>query len=97
MVNGQMQLRPGVIQKDVCGEHLLLAIGKAEMFCPRVCQINETAAFLCRLLERKLSKAEITDRMKEEYGIPESVAGKDLEIFLKELENKGYLVTGNTA
>ena len=86
-------IRPGVVLEEVCGEYLLLATMDAASHCPYVYQINETAAFFWRLLERQLPEEDVAAAVAAEYDAPAEVVRRDLGQFLKDLREKGYLLS----
>ena len=45
------ETRPGVVLTNICGEYMLLAAKAAREYCPYMTQLNESSAFLWRLLE----------------------------------------------
>ena len=86
-------IRPGVVLAEVCGEYLLLATLDAARHCPYVYQINETAAFFWQLLERQLPEEEVAAAVAAEYDAPVDIVRRDLGQFLKDLREKGYLLS----
>ena len=86
-------IRPGVVLEEVCGEYLLLATMDAASHCPYVYQINETAAFFWRLLERQLPEEDVAAAVAAEYDAPVDIVRRDLGQFLKDLREKGYLLS----
>ena len=86
------RIRPGVVLEEVCGEYLLLATVEAGQHCPYVYQINETAAFFWKLLERGLGEDEMVARIAAEYEAPEEALRTDLRQFLGILLENGYLL-----
>ena len=86
-------IRPGVVLEEVCGEYLLLATMDAASHCPYVYQINETVAFFWRLLERQLPEEDVAAAVAAEYDAPVDIVRRDLGQFLKDLREKGYLLS----
>lgn len=86
------RIRPGVVLEEVCGEYLLLATMEAGQHCPYVYQINETAAFFWKLLERGLDEDQMAAETASEYDAPEEALRSDLRQFLGILMEKGYLL-----
>lgn len=86
-------IRPGVVLAEVCGEYLLLATLDAARHCPYVYQVNETAAFFWRLLERQLPEEDVAAAVAAEYDAPVDIVRRDLGQFLKDLREKGYLLS----
>ena len=89
-------IRPGVVLEEACGEYLLLATMDAASHCPYVYQINETAAFFWRLLERQLPEDEMLAAVVAEYDAPEELVRRDIRQFLTDLRQKGYLLPEET-
>lgn len=86
------QIRPGVVLAKACGEYLLLATLEACQHCPYVYQINETAAFLWKLLEQQLTEEEIVAEVAAVYEAPEEAVCRDFRQFVNDLQEKGYLL-----
>ena len=91
------RIRPGVVLTEVCGEFLLLATMDAARYCPHVYQVNETAAFFWKLLERGCTEEEMIAAVIAEYGVPEALVRRDLQRFFRELQEKGYCLAEENA
>ena len=83
----------GVVLAEFCGESLLLATLDAARHCPYVYQVNETAACFWPLLERQLPEDDVAAAVAAEYDAPAEVVRRDLGQFLKDLREKGYLLS----
>ena len=85
--------RSGVLQTEVCGEYLLVAIKAARQFCPFVTVLNESAVFVWRRLAEGATLESLEAAVAEEYEIddPEEVRSLLLGL-LENLENNGYLL-----
>lgn len=90
------RIRTGIVLTEVCGEYLLLATMDASQHCPYAYQINETAAFFWRLLEKQLDEEEILDEITAEYETGREEVRRDLRQFIEALQEQGYFSTGAT-
>ena len=89
--------RPGVVLTEIAGEYVLVAAKSLLDRCPYVTQINESSAFLWRLLERGTSTAELEARVAEEYESENvSEAREAIEAFVRQMIEMNYLVTVET-
>ena len=86
-------IMPSVVLAEVYGEDLLLASRGAARHCPYVYQGNETAACFWRLLERQLPEEDVAAAVAAEYDAPADIVRRDLGQFLKDLREKGYLLS----
>lgn len=57
-----------------------------------VIKLNETAAFIFKLLKNETSEAEIIDAVSNEYAAPRDIVADDVHRYLKEFQEKGLLV-----
>lgn len=84
--------RPGVILIQICGEYLLISGAEARKYCPYSAQINETSAFLWKLLEQGASEKDMIQAIKEEYDTAELDVEAVVKEYLNHLSEKNYLV-----
>ena len=89
----QFETRPGVVLTQICGEYMLLAAKAAREDCPYMTQLNESSAFLWRLLESGADRAALERAVLEEYEIEDpAAAGEAIRIFIEEMLQRGYLL-----
>ncbi len=87
------RLRTGVVLTQICGEYALIAANAVREFCPAICQINETAAFLLRLLISGADERELERAAAEEYEIEDPAEARSaIEGFLQQMLETGYLL-----
>ena len=86
------RLRPDVVLVTVCGEHLLVAAGRARGKVPAVKGINRPGAYFWERLERGLEEGEIVAQAAADYDCPEATAREALDRVLAVLEQEGYLL-----
>ena len=90
--------RPGVVLAEIAGEYLLVATRAALDTCPYLTQLNESSAFLWRLLERGATAEELAAAAVEAYDLdgPED-AVEGIRGFLREMIDMNYVTIGESA
>ncbi len=87
----QYKLTDGVALATVCDENLLVATRKAAERVPAIKELNETGAFVWRMLERGESLCEMAAETAAEYEIPQKEAEEGILEFISVLESAGYI------
>ena len=86
----QFKLREGVILETICEEYVLVASGEARHHCPYVRQLNESAAYLWKLLEQGLDMDQMAARAARDYGLSVEEIIPGLQNFIHMLLDQGY-------
>ena len=90
-MNVTYRVHPQVTLEMVAGRQFLIAYGEALMKLPYLQEINETGAFYWKMVEAGLGEDEMLLASAEVYDAPQERLKKGLRMFLRELEEKGYL------
>ncbi len=86
-----MKIKEGFILRQIAGEDIVVPIGNNIADFNGVIRLNESAAFLWRELQSETSKNDLVNKLKSEYEIGEELAAKDVEDFIKILEENNAL------
>lgn len=86
-----MKIKEGFILRQIAGEDIVVPIGNNIADFNGVIRLNESAAFLWRELQSEISKNDLVNKLKSEYEIGEELAAKDVEDFIKILEENNAL------
>lgn len=87
------KIRPGVLLTQICGENLLVAAKSARKFCPYYSFLNESAAFVWKMLEKRSDLEELEAAVAEEFEIEDAAETRGLILSLLEnLEKNHYLL-----
>ena len=86
-----MKIKEGFILRQIAGEDIVVPIGNNIADFNGVIRLNESAAFLWRELQSEISKTDLVNKLKSEYEIGEELATKDVEDFIKILEENNAL------
>lgn len=80
-----MKIKEGFILREVAGSYLVVAVGKAVKEFGGVVNLNETGAFLWKLLEKSSTESEMVDALLSEYDVDRDTAEKDVKAFTDKL------------
>ena len=91
------RIREGIILRNICGEWLLIAVGKAARHCMYVRQVNDTLAYYWERIAEGLSTEEIIAQACEDYDAPAEMIERDVNRLISRLYEMHYLVRGPEA
>ena len=86
-----MKIRSGYVLRQVMDVYVVLGIGSGAYEPNRVMSVNETGAFLWRLLEKGAGKDELADSLTKEYDVDIRTAAADVDKFLDQLREKALI------
>ncbi|MBO4562849.1 MAG: PqqD family protein [Clostridia bacterium] len=86
-----MKIREGFVLRKVADATIVVPAGEASVDFNGMITLNETAAFLWKLLEKETDKEELLSAMLSEYDVDEERAKAGIERFLAKLEKEGLL------
>ena len=81
-----MKIKDGFIIREVAGSFIVVAVGSAVKDFNGIVNLNETGAFLWKILESGATKEELLAKMTEEYDVDEETARKDIDAFIDKLQ-----------
>lgn len=80
-----MKLREGYVLRTVAGQHLVLPVGETARQLNGSIMLNESGAFLWRLLSASKSRDELVSALLEEYDTDSQTAEKAVDMFISQL------------
>ena len=86
-----MKIKDGFILRTVADTHIVVAVGKQSKNFNKMIKLNDSAAFLWRLLEKERTAQELAGELVAEYGIDMQQALADAEAFAAALKEAGLL------
>jgi len=86
------KLKPGFILRKIAGSDIVIPIGENIANFNGLITLNETAAFLFKLLGEGASMADMIEALIKEYHIDRDLACKDTHKFITELKNADMLM-----
>lgn len=86
-----MKIRQGYILRDVMDISVIIGVGDDAYMPNQIMSLNETGAFLWRILEQGAEKQELVDAMLREYDTDAATAERDVDAFLAQLKEKALI------
>ena len=87
MNSNDVRIHPEVVSRTLEGEEVLLQLETGAYF-----GLNEVGTLIWKFLKTGLSRAEIIERLENEFDVPAVEATKDFEDFIAELKRKALAV-----
>ncbi len=86
-----MKIKDGFILREVAGSYLVVAVGAAVKQFNGMINLNETGAFLWRILEKGATEEKAVAELLKEYDVDEETAKADVKAFVSKLTEAGLL------
>ena len=87
------KIRDGIVLSKICDEYLLISGKEARKSCPSVTQINDTGAYIWKMLEAGMDENEMIMEILSEYELDEDTDISDMmNEYINVLKNNGYLI-----
>ena len=87
-----MKVRDGLILRQVADATIATPAGKASLDLNVMVTLNETGAFLWRMLENDVSEQELVEALLKEYSVDENTARAGVSRFIAKLTDEGLIV-----
>ena len=87
-----MKIKKGFVAKEIAGQYVVVALGKASKIFNGIIKLNDTAKFIWDMLDKGAEKNEIVEALLAEYeGVDRETAERDVQKFIDELEGANIL------
>lgn len=86
-----MKIKDGFMLREVAGSYIVVAVGNAVKEFNGVINLNETGAYLWKILEKGAEKEDLVSALLNEYEVEEELATKDIEKFIEKLSQANLL------
>ena len=86
-----MKIREGFMLREVVRDHVVVPVGKASTVLNGIIRLNNSGVLLWGLLQDGTDEKSLVEKLKEEYGISEEQAARDVGVFLDTLKKVGCL------
>lgn len=87
-----MKLRDNFTVREIVGDYIVVPTGENYLDFGAVISINESGAFLWKLLQDDKTVDELSSALSEEYGIDSDVAKADVEDFVVLLKEHNLII-----
>ena len=86
-----MKRKADFVVQNICGEIILLPLGAQILDLNGLIRLNETGAYLWKLLEHDVSTDELATALVEKFDVDSTIAYADVQFFIREIEKMGVL------
>ena len=86
-----MKIKPGYMLREVAGCNVVVAIGVETMDFGGMIKLNDTGAFLWKLLEKGATENELLNKMLDEYEVNEADAKQGISAFINKMREADLL------
>jgi len=86
-----MKIKDGFILREVAGNYIVVAVGEAVKNFNGVINLNETGAFLWKILEKGGDEESLLAALLNEYDVEEELARTDVKAFVSKLTEAGLV------
>ena len=81
-----MKIKDGYMLREVAGNSVVVAVGKATLDFNGLITLNSTGAFLWKMLAKETTEEALITAMLDEYEIDERTAKTDIAEFMDKLK-----------
>ena len=81
-----MKIKEGFVLRNICGDYVVIAVGKQTLDFQGIIKLNETGAFLWEKLQQDCTTEELLTAMQAEYAVDEATAREDIRAFIDSLQ-----------
>lgn len=86
-----MQIKEGYLLRQIKDDYVVMAYDEKLVNFNHIISVNETGAFLWRLLENEISYDELLSSFIKEYEVDVKIAKQDLDDFISLLQKNDFL------
>ena len=86
-----MKIKPGYILRKVVDVHVIIGIGDEAYTPNQIMSVNETGAFLWRMLEGGAEREALVEALTAEYDVDGQTAAADTDAFLAALRERALI------
>ena len=88
-----MQINPDFTIQQVGASYIAVPVGKTSMSFHGMIRLNETGAFLWKLMtEKDCTEEMLVDALLAEYDVEREIASRDVHVIVEQLAKSGVLV-----
>ncbi len=86
-----MKIKKGFLLREVAGNPIVVAVGKASLQFNSLITLNNTGVFLWKQLEAGAELEDLISAMVSEYDIDRETAKQDILEFLQQIKGAGII------
>ena len=89
-MEAKMKIKEGFMLSEVAGSYVVVAVGKRSEQFNGMVNMNETGAFLWKLVEKGASREELLDGLLQAYEVEPEKAAQDVDKFISILQKNDF-------
>lgn len=86
-----MKIKSGFVLREIADQYMAVAVGERAREMRDMLGMNETAAFLWKLMQEECSEDKLVQKLLDEYEIEEADAKQTIQEFCELLHTEGVL------
>ncbi len=86
-----MKLKPNFLLREVAGENIVVPVDAAAINFNGIMSLNGTGKFLWNQLKEETTIDELIESLVESYDVDESIAKRDVSLFIEKLRSHDIL------
>lgn len=87
-----MKVFDGFVLKTIADTNIVVPIGENTVNFNAIVSLNESGAFLWKLLESEQTEEDLVSAMLKEYAVDEKTVREDIKAFINKLSEANLLV-----
>ena len=86
-----MKIKEDFILRKVADSYVVVPVNNMSLDFNGIINLNETGAFLFRIMQNGTSREELISKMLDEYEVTEQKAEKDIDLFIEKVKDADIL------
>ncbi len=86
-----MKIREDFILRKIADTNVVVPVGKAVVDFSGMINLNDSGAFLFRILQQGATEQELVKALTDEYDVPTNIAQRDVALFVAKVKDAGIL------
>lgn len=86
-----MKIKKGFAKREIAGSNIVVPVGKTSLDFNGMITLNESGSFFWDCLCADTTIDEVVKKVTDEYEVDDATARKDVEAFVKMLEDNNLL------
>lgn len=86
-----MKIKEGFMLREVAGSHVVVAVGKRSEQFNGMVNMNETGAFLWKLVEKGAGREDLLESLLDAYEVEREKAARDVDKFIAILQENDFV------
>ena len=86
-----MKVKENFMLRKIADSYVVVPVGRQTLDFNGIINLNETGAFLFKLLQSGADKQELVNKLLEEYEVEPEKASADIDVFLEKVKDADIL------